>query len=175
MILGVAGFTALLVGAVLAYNALSKQVQPGVDAGRTQAQGEQRPPAPGFTVTDGDGNPVRLSDLRGRPVVLNFWATWCPYCVDEMPAFDRVHGELGGGVQFMMVNLQESVETGMQYVRGKGYGFPVYFDAQGDAAAAYGVRGIPATFFIDAEGNLASSRAGALDEAALRRGIDSIQ
>ena len=168
MILGIAGFTLLLVGAVVAYNVLSKQVQPGI------TQNGERQAAPDFTVTDAQGSPVKLADMRGKPVVLNFWATWCGYCVDEMPEFAKAHRELGDEVQFMMVNLRESVETGMQYVRGQSYSFPVYFDAQGNAAAAYGVRGIPATFFIDGDGNIVSNTAGALDEAALRRGIEEL-
>jgi len=181
-ILGVIGLAAVLVGAVLAYNALSKRVQPGADPPRTQAQGGQgnqdnRQPAPDFNVTDEAGNAVRLSDLRGKPVVLNFWATWCPYCLDEMPEFDRAHGEFGGEVQFMMVDCVgggETVEKAKQYVRAQGYGFPVYFDTQNEAAAAYGVSGIPATFFIDAQGNIASNKVGALHEASLRAGIEGI-
>ena len=169
MILGIAGFTLLLAGAVWAYNALSGRVQP--EAAPPQAMQE----APDFTVTDENGSPVRLSDLRGKPVVLNFWATWCGYCVKEMPEFDKVHKELGGEAAFMLVNLRESAETGMAYVRAEGYGFPVYFDARGEAARACGVDGIPATFFIDARGNLVSSVQGAMDEKALRAGIAGIR
>jgi len=173
LILGVAGFTLLLVGAALAYNALSRQVQPEINAGQTQPGQAQA--APGFTVTDAEGSPVRLADFRGKPVVLNFWASWCPPCRQEMPDFDKAHSELGDEVVFMMVNLRESVETGIGFAEGLGYGFPVYFDARGDAAAAYGVTGIPATFFIDREGNIVSKASGMISEAALLRGIEGIR
>ena len=182
-ILGIAGFTALLVGAVLAYNALSRRVEPSVDPPRTQAQGEQqqtqaRETAPDFSVIDEEGNAVRLSDMRGKPVVLNFWASWCPPCRQEMPEFDKLHRELGGEVHFMMVDLvdggTETVESGARFVRDQGYGFPVYFDTKGQAAEAYGIMSIPATFFIDATGNVISSQIGALSADALTRGIAGI-
>ena len=176
MILGVAGFAALLVCAVLAYNALSKRVEPPVNQQQTQAQQQTAPrdAAPDFTVIDEDGNAVRLSDMRGKPVVLNFWASWCPPCRQEMPEFDAAHKEMGGGVVFMMVNCGDTVETGAWFVREQGYGFPVYFDTKGEAGNAYGVSGIPATFFIDSEGAVASSQVGALSGAALRAGIERI-
>jgi len=175
-ILGVAAFAALLVGAVLAYNALSGRVEPGIDL-PTQAD-QQQAAAPDFTVVDIEGNSYRLSDLRGKPVVLNFWASWCPPCRQEMPEFDRAHRELGGEIMFMMVNLtsrRETEDIASKFVQDNGYGFPVYFDTQGQAANAYHVSGIPATFFIDREGRVVSSQAGALNWAALMRGIEGIR
>ena len=182
-ILGLAAFAGLLVGAVLAYNALSKRVPPDADPPRTQAQGEQssqanqssQNAAPDFTVTDEAGSAVRLSDFRGKPVVLNFWASWCPPCRKEMPDFDKAHRELGGEVMFMMVNCGDDAPDGMRFVQDLGYGFPVYFDTQDEGTTAYGVTGIPATFFINAEGSIVSNKVGSLSEAALRAGIEGIR
>jgi len=184
-ILGVAAFAMLLVGAVVAYNALSGRVEPSLDPPPNQAQTvtgftttRARDTAPDFAVVDEEGNPVRLSDFRGRPVVLNFWASWCPPCRQEMPEFDSAYKEMGGDVVFMMVDLtdggRESVATASRFVEGQGYGFPVYFDTRGEAADAYGIMSIPATFFIDGEGRVVSSQVGALSKAALARGIEGI-
>ena len=130
-------------------------------------------------MTDAAGNAVKLSDMRGKPVVLNFWASWCPPCRQEMPEFDKIHKELGSEVVFMMVDLtdgmRETVDVASQFIRDQGYGFPVYFDTQGQAGDAYGIRSIPATFFIDGSGKVISSQVGALSEATLRRGIEGIR
>jgi len=175
--LGIAGFAALLACALLGYNALRDRVPPDAEPPLQGSQASLRQ-APDFTVTDEQGNTCRLSDFRGRPVVLNFWASWCPPCRQEMPEFDKVHGELGGEVAFLMVDTLwsgETVSDGANFVQDQGYGFPVYFDTKNQAAAAYGMSGIPATFFIDAQGNIVSNARGAISEAELRAGIEGIR
>lgn len=81
---------------------------------------------------DADGNTVRLSDMFGKPVVINFWATWCPPCKRELPDFDRLCREYGDRVVFMMVNLtdgrRDTVDGTKKFVSEKGYTFPVYFE-----------------------------------------------
>lgn len=88
--------------------------------------------APDFPVLDADGNTVRLSDMFGKPVVINFWATWCPPCKRELPDFDRLCREYGDRVVFMMVNLtdgrRDTVDGTKKFVSEKGYTFPVYFE-----------------------------------------------
>ena len=128
--------------------------------------------APDFTVLDKDGNTVRLSDTFGKPVVINFWATWCPPCKQELPDFDKLCKEYGDRVVFMMVNLtdgyRDTVDGTKRFVSGKGYTFPVYFDTKDNAASAYNVSSIPQTTFIDAKGNIYTTRIGAMNEAMLR-------
>lgn len=128
--------------------------------------------APDFTVLDKDGNTVRLSDKFGKPVVINFWATWCPPCKQELPDFDKLCKEYGDRVVFMMVNLtdgyRDTVDGTKRFVSGKGYTFPVYFDTKDYAASAYNVSSIPQTTFIDAKGNIYTTRIGAMNEATLR-------
>ena len=128
--------------------------------------------APDFTVLDKDGNTVRLSDKFGKPVVINFWATWCPPCKQELPDFDKLCKEYGDRVVFMMVNLtdgyRDTVDGTKRFVSGKGYTFPVYFDTKDNAASAYNVSSIPQTTFIDANGNIYTTRIGAMNEATLR-------
>ena len=128
--------------------------------------------APDFTVLDKDGNTVRLSEKFGKPIVINFWATWCPPCKQELPDFDKLCKEYGDRVVFMMVNLtdgyRDTVDGTKRFVSGKGYTFPVYFDTKDNAASAYNVSSIPQTTFIDAKGNIYTPRIGAMNEATLR-------
>jgi len=131
-------------------------------------------PAPDFIVFDANGNPVRLSDMRGKPVVLNFWASWCPPCKAEMPDFDKVSRELDGEVVFMMVNIWDTQAAAEAIIDSMGYTFPVYFDLLEDAVGKYGIESIPQTYFIDKWGGLVAHGVGALSEADLRYGISMI-
>lgn len=145
----------------------------------TSGEGEIKDnPAPDFTVYTADGKAVKLSDMKGKPVVLNFWASWCPPCKAEMPDFDKVCKEYDGRVTFMMVNLtdgkNETVESARNFIHMMEYSFPVYYDTKMDATNKYGIQSIPTTYFIDAEGNLVAYGSGALSEDALRRGITMI-
>lgn len=135
-------------------------------------------PAPDFTVYTADGKAVKLSDMKGTPVVLNFWASWCPPCKSEMPDFNAVCKEYDGKVTFMMVNLtdgeSETVESARNFIHMMEYTFPVYYDTDMDASTVYGIQSIPTTFFIDAEGNLIAYASGAMDGETLKRGISMI-
>ena len=134
--------------------------------------------APDFTVYDGEGNAVHLSDFLGKPVVLNFWASWCGPCQMEMPDFDAKCKELEGEVVFMMINAtdggRETVDTAKEFLENSGYTFPAYFDTEYSAIYAYGVTAYPTTFFIDAEGYLAAYGSGAMSGETLQIGIDYI-
>ena len=151
----------------------NKKDQADASAGQEEPEAEM---APDFVVYDREGEEVRLSDFRGKPVVLNFWASWCYFCKEEMPDFDELYREQGDQVHFLMVNAtdgrQETKEKAETLVRENGYEFPIYFDSDESAVRTYGIRGLPATFFIDAEGRLAAVGQGALDKESVRRGID---
>ncbi len=134
--------------------------------------------APDFQVYDKDGNAVHLSDFFGKPIVLNFWASWCGPCQSEMPDFNEKYAELGGDVHFVMVNMtdgrRETVETASAFIEKNGYDFPVLFDTKSEAAMAYGAYSLPTSFFINAEGHVIAQAVGAIDAATLQRGIDMI-
>ncbi len=134
--------------------------------------------APDFAVVDKNGNKIKLSDMKGKPVVLNFWASWCGPCKSEMPDFEEAYKEYGDEITFMMVNLtdgnRETIDTAQNFIDGQGYTFPVYFDTESNGAAAYGVNSIPVTYFIDAEGYLVAYGRGALDADTLQSGIDML-
>lgn len=196
-ILLIAVLGVLIAGSALLYNSLSAQVEPELPPttqenvpretdspqseteGESQARDSEQVAAPDFTALDADGNEVKLSDLRGKPVVLNFWASWCPPCKREMPEFDKVYAELDGEVTFMMVDMtdgqRETMEIGAAFIAESGYSFPVYYDVNQEAAYGYGVSSIPTTFFIDKDGYIVTGAQGQINEELLRKGIGMIQ
>ena len=162
------------VSAVL-YNTLTEKYS----ADNQQAAEGTKRPAPDFTVVDMDGNPVKLSDFLGKPVVVNFWATWCYYCKEEMPDFDEA-AKLFPDVQFMMVNatdgVQETEEMAKNYLKESGFGyFDVFFDTRLEAVMKYNVTGFPATIFVDKDGNISSRANGMINMDTLKRGIAMIE
>lgn len=134
--------------------------------------------APGFAVQDYNGNQVELSDFKGKPVVINFWATWCFYCKEEMPDFNDAFKKYPD-VEFLMINAtdgyRETVDSAKKYIEDENFEFNVYFDTNGEAVKAYYVSGFPATFFIDENGNLVTYANGMLDYDSLEKGIELIR
>ena len=176
----------VLVGATVLYDQLSGMADPEQlttqrteppDPDGTEPTRVERPKAPDFTVYDADGKAVKLSDYFGKPIVLNFWASWCGPCKMEMPDFQKKYLELGNEVQFLMVNAtggRETVESAKSFLAGTEYTFPVLFDADADASATYSVYYLPTTYFIDAQGHLVARAISAIDAETLQRGIDMI-
>lgn len=182
--LGLAALAVLIVAAALLYNKLGDEYKPDqlvTNAPSVTDEGDSDNSAnlaPDFTVIDGEGNEVKLSDFRGKPVVLNFWASWCPPCKAEMPEFNEKYEELGDTVQFMMVNCtdgsSETLASAKKFIAGTDYTFPVFYDTKLDASMKYGTSSIPMTFFINAEGELVTYARGMLDMTSLERGIAMI-
>lgn len=135
------------------------------DSSETEAETEDKGededvyyPAPDFTVYTADGKAVKLSDFRGKTVVINFWAKDCTYCVREMPAFQEAYEKYGDDVVFMMISCPDffgsSVAKEQAYINNSGYTFPVYYDTSREAVTKYGIKGIPNTYFVESDGGI---------------------
>lgn len=169
-------FAVVIAGAYVLYNNLSVGMNLGGLA--TEGTEETTSAAPDFTVYDAEGNAHSLSDFKGKPVVLNFWASWCGPCKSEMPEFQKAFETYGEELHFLMVNLtdgnRETKEKAQKFLEGTAYTFPVYFDTDMAGASAYGVNAVPVTYFIDAEGNFVAWGQGALSADMLQQGIDML-
>lgn len=128
-----------------------------------------------ISVYDSDGNRVMLSDFYGKPIILNFWATWCGYCIQEMPDFEEAYKEYGDEIQFLIINTDDGIEKGEKFIADKGYTFPTYYDLEYNAAITYGISGIPRTIAIDKDGNIRYNRSGMIDAKALESIIEMIK
>jgi cytochrome c biogenesis protein CcmG/thiol:disulfide interchange protein DsbE len=132
-------------------------------------------PAPDFVLTTFDGRPFRLSDQRGSLVVVNFWGSWCVPCREEAAALER--GWQAGrdrGVVFVGVNLWDRAPAARDFVARHGVTYPTGLDAAGETAIAFGVRGLPETFFIDRSGEIAAHVPGPLYGRLLHRDLEKI-
>ncbi len=131
-----------------------------------------------FSMQDIDGNTVSLSDYYGKPIVLNFWASWCGPCKSEMPEFNKVYLDLKDDVNFLMVDMvdgfQETIKKGSKFIEDNGYEFPVFFDVDQEGAYAYSVYAIPSTVFIDKDGNVANYYQGAISESVLKKELEAL-
>lgn len=117
---------------------------------------EDRPPAPDFELVDIDGNLHRLSDYRGKVLIVNFWATWCPPCREEMPSMDRAWKLLEEeGILMLAVNVGEDEETIFQFTANYPVEFPLLMDRDSKATEQWPIRGLPTTFVVDPTGRLA--------------------
>ena len=125
-------------------------------------------PAPAFSLTPvAGGAAVSLEALRGRPVVLNFWATWCVPCLEEHAVLARAARDAGADVQFLGIVYEDEEAEVLAFLRNQGSAYPSLLDSEGKVAIAYGVYGVPETFFIDAAGTIVEKYVGALDAEVL--------
>ncbi len=171
-----AALALLIGGAAAGYRILSSEYSPDAPSNTDSQSAEE---APDFIVLDAQGESVKLSDHEGKPVILNFWATWCGPCKSELPAFDAAYQAYGEEIDFMMVNLtdgtRETEELVKKFVAENGYTFPVYYDTLSSAVNAYWVNGVPVTYFIDSSGNIVQSYMGAMSAETLERYIDLLK
>ena len=153
-------FVIILLGSYVLYNYLvknykedSKDITTIIETDKT----ESKINAKDIEITDMDGNKVMLFDYIGKPIVLNFWASWCGPCKSEMPEFQTAFEEYGDKIQFVMLNLtdgsQETEETAKEFIKEEKFTFPVFFDKELEGASSYNIYSIPETYFIDKDGN----------------------
>lgn len=129
-------------------------------------------PAPDFTLDTLDGGVLSLDDLTGTPVVLNFWATWCGPCRNEMPALQAASERFGDRVRILGVDQAEDPATVQAYIDELGIDFTIPLDAEQHVSSdLYNVSGLPTTFFIDAEGKISKVWMGEMNSITLEEGI----
>ena len=148
----------------------------GCSAGSELSEAQVGNLAPDFQLDNLDGKPVALSDLKGKPVLLNFWATWCPPCRDEMPYIQEIYEEWSGkGLELLAVNMGDSSSKVKRFLENYNLSFPVLLDTKQTVAQKYNIRGIPATFFIDENGIIQVVKVGAfVDKQEIEKSLSQI-
>ena len=123
--------------------------------------------APNFELQNLDGQSISLSSLRGKPVLVNFWATWCGPCVSEMPYIQEIHEEWSDrGLMVLAINIGDSAAEAEQFLQEHNLSLPVLLDTRNVVASQYGIRAIPTTFFIDKDGIVRNKVIGAFPSKA---------
>ncbi len=148
------------------------------DASGDNSQEQQYTPAMDFAMENAEGEEVMLYDFVGKPIVLNFWASWCGPCKAEIPDFQATYEKLGEEVEFIMLNatdgVQETKEGAMEFIKEQGYTLPFYFDTQMQGSYLYSIYSLPTTFFINTEGEIVAYAQGMIDAETLEYGISMI-
>lgn len=134
-------------------------------------KGEPRKiPALDFKLKDLNDKEIALSEFKGKKVMLNFWATWCGYCVQEMPYMQNIHNETRDkDVIILAVNVGESKDKVKKFIEKNNYSFPVVLDENQEVAQNYGVQGFPTTLFIDEDGFVYSGIQGPMTDDIMRK------
>lgn len=131
-----------------------------------------------FTMMDRYGEEHKLSEFFGKPMILNFWATWCGPCQMELPYFDEANALYQDQIQFLMIDLAdgayETREGAIAFAENKGYSFPLYFDELGEASSAFQITAIPLTIVMDADGGIIDSHLGTMSSEELQVLIDKV-
>jgi len=201
LVLGIVGFVAFLVIVYFGYNKLSSeyyeeqksQQNGGVSIDETNdttidgdkdSEGEIENTgkilAENFTIYDKDGNTVTIDDFKGKPLVINIFASWCDPCRSEMPYFQSAYDKYKNeDVMILMVNMtdgqKETKERAEKFMKDNGYTMPIYFDVDMDLAVKYVVMNIPRTIFIDKDGYVSLDHIGVIEEEILKTEIDKIK
>ena len=132
--------------------------------------------APDFQLQNLDGQSISLNDLKGKPVLVNFWATWCRPCVSEMPYIQEIYDEWSGkGLIVLAINIGDSSSEAEQFLQDHNLSLPVLLDTNKAVAQRYNIRGIPTTFFIDKDGIIQEKIIGAFpNKEAIENRLDKI-
>lgn len=130
-------------------------------------------PPPDFTIADAQGVQT-LRDLRGKPVVINFWASWCPPCTEEMPYFERLQATYGDRVRIITVDWNEDPANAVGFLRTRHLQLPVVSDRQSKIYSAYSLTEVPDTLVLDAAGNVTYVSVGGLSWPELSAAVSAV-
>lgn len=129
-----------------------------------------------FTLEDIKGSKIMLSELKGKKVFLNFWATWCPPCKAEMPDIEKLYQETkDSDLVILAVNVGEDKKTVQDFIEENGYNFPVLLDVKGEVSQLYQVTGIPTSYFIDTKGYLDDGVTGAVSMERMKEYVNKLE
>jgi thiol-disulfide isomerase/thioredoxin len=153
--------------------------------GQTDAQGTAVPDVPilqdydATVYTDANEAVTLLQIADGKPLVMNFWATWCPYCVQEMPDFQQLYAEYGDRVSFAFIDVtdgsKETADAAKSWLSDNGLDdLPAYYDLDLDASAKFGARALPTTVVVSADGQILGVGSGRIDPERMRTTLDSL-
>lgn len=130
--------------------------------------------APDFTLTSTQGQTIHLKELQGQPIVLNFWATWCPPCRAEMPELEASSQQFQGVVTFLGIDQGEEAKTVTQFGQEFGISYPLLIDSNSQVNDLYGIRALPTTIFVDADGVVQEVYSGILNRAILQSKLEQL-
>lgn len=174
-IIGIISFILFMILVAIGYQYLSMKYANLLGHNKKQ----QHVKAEQFTVYTEKEEPVTLSQLQGKPVILNFWATWCGFCKEEMPAFEELYQKEGTDIHFMMINAtdgeRETKEKAEQYIKENHFTFPVYYDIEVKTVEQYRINSFPITFFIDKKGNIIKKHIGRITKEILEKEIQNLK
>lgn len=176
LVLAVAGFLYTRLAPSAESGQLADEPAQSQDSSASSSQ-PQTNLAPSFPMEDAQGNTVQLSDFLGqKPVFLNFWASTCPPCKQEMPDIQALYEQYGDQIQFVLVNvgaaMNDTREKAESYLEEEGFTFPVYYDVDYQAITTYGINSFPFSFFIDDQGNVVTYGRGMLSASLLQKGLN---
>lgn len=164
-----------VVGAAVAFAAIYWAVQNGPAGTADSADVGIRKPAPNFELTDLEGRPLSLEQLKGKVVIVDFWATWCPPCRLEIPGFVRLQEEYGPkGLQIVGLSMDDGPEVVREFMAQMKINYPVAIVGADIAKAFGGIEAIPTTFVIDRQGRIVSRHVGYVDAGTFQEEITSL-
>ncbi len=170
--IAVAGLLIIVAGIGLVWASQQPSSTTSIPQPTVQPSGQA---APNFTLTTLDGETVNLSDFRGKVVLVNFWASWCPPCVAELPTIHQFYqSHQTDGFVVLAVNAQEDRGTVSGFINQHGYTFPVLLDPDSVAADEYGIRALPTSFIVDKNGEIRYVHRGEIDTATLKKVVEPL-
>jgi peroxiredoxin len=170
----------LVIAAAYTFYSKNKSMQfvvPPETSAASQTSDGTKVMAPDFSLKDLSGNTVKLSDYKGKVVILNFWAVWCRYCKEEMPDLNELNKELAkdNNAVILAVDAQESADTVKNYLSANNIDLKVLLDSDGAITQKYGISGFPTTFIVNKDGSLYTYISGKTDKATLNDILDKIK